>query len=123
MRGIGCMTSGSNCVWGTLFEAVTIIFFDAASLILYESSTPVLTLRTDGAIWLRQSRPPSVKVTVGVGSSDSPLLSTGYDVAEVGGGEGGIPALMRRRYLLGVPTASLLTCSRRVKYVTEYFIP
>lgn len=66
--------------------------FDAASLISYESSTPISTLRIDGDIRLRQTWPLSVKGGFKVPYSDSPLLSIGYDVAEV---DTSLAAIMR----------------------------
>ena len=57
--------------------------FDAASLVSFESSTPVSTLRIDGDIRLRQTWPLSVKGGFKVPYADNPLLNIGYGENEV----------------------------------------
>jgi len=53
--------------------------FDAASLITYESSTPMSQLNVDGDIILRQTWPLNVKGGYKVPYSGDPLLSTSLD--------------------------------------------
>ena len=53
--------------------------FDAASLVRYESSTPMSQLNIDGDILIRQTWPLSVKGGFKVPYSGDPLLSTSLD--------------------------------------------